>query len=385
MTLRPPPDGSSRAPITLFATHAAGGIMELWESLAEGLEQRGQASELRAIYCVEGEPGFGPKRAHSPWRYLFPRTPRGLADRLRMFAALCRWLRREQPALILCAMHLSNVLVPLLARILSPRTRIVLTHHQPAFTRSRTLDRIDSLTGCLANVHAIVSVAPVVERSLAHKPPAYRARCTVITNALSHEMEALTARLAQEAAARVPDRCVISTGRLAEVKNFGLLVRAAPLIPGVTVRIVGEGEERPALEALIRELGVGDRVELTGQREREETLRLVARSAIFAQISHSEGHSLSLIEAARIGLPLVVSDIPAQRDAVAGENGAFHAALVPTDDPAALAAAILALLDDPAALAKAREGSAMLARRWTFDAMLNRYETVIDAARQSSR
>jgi glycosyltransferase involved in cell wall biosynthesis len=85
------------------------------------------------------------------------------------------------------------------------------------------------------------------------------------------------------------------------------------------VVIYGRGPHEAALRARAEALGVmADRITFAGQLPREEVLARVAQCDVFAQMSLVEGHSLALIEAGRIGLPLVVSDVASQRG---GERG----------------------------------------------------------------
>ena len=59
-------------------------------------------------------------------------------------------------------------------------------------------------------------------------------------------------------------RVVGSLGRLDELKGYDVLVRALPALPHVTAVLVGDGEARPRLERLAHELGVMERLVITG-------------------------------------------------------------------------------------------------------------------------
>lgn len=88
---------------------------------------------------------------------------------------------------------------------------------------------------------------------------------------------------------------IVAVGRLHTAKGFDLLIRqAADLTFPFRLRIAGEGPERPALEALIGELGLGDRVELVGHRE--DVPELLAGAHVQVVSSRTEGFSLALAE-----------------------------------------------------------------------------------------
>ncbi|MFN0007527.1 MAG: glycosyltransferase family 4 protein [Planctomycetota bacterium] len=168
---------------------------------------------------------------------------------------------------------------------------------------------------------------------------------------------------------------VLSVGRLVEKKGFDVLFRALALLRdrGVACRatIVGEGEERSALEALVRELSLSDRVTLTGALDQEAVRAEMSRATIFCQPcrvgqdGNQDALPTSLLESIASGLPCVstpVGGIPEILDE--GRVGV----LVPEDDPEATAEAIERLLRDSALRAEfARAGRSHAER--TFDAV----------------
>jgi glycosyltransferase involved in cell wall biosynthesis len=114
--------------------------------------------------------------------------------------------------------------------------------------------------------------------------------------------------------------------------------------------IVGDGAERPGLEALAAERGLAERVTFTGALTRPEAA--VAGFDVFALSSDTEQMPLSVLEAMAAGLAVVATDVGDVRTMVAPDNGAF---IVPRD-AGALAAAIQSLLEND--LLRARVGQA---------------------------
>ncbi|MDD5557268.1 MAG: glycosyltransferase [bacterium] len=158
-------------------------------------------------------------------------------------------------------------------------------------------------------------------------------------------------------AARRPEAgLVLSVGRLMAIKGFDTLVGAAAILRdrGVSARcrIVGEGPERGALEELVRVRGLGDLVDMPGERTPQEVLEAMTRAGVFVLASRPAGRRsgvmdgipVSLMEAMAIGVPVVscaVSGIPEL--VIDGETGL----LVPPGDEERLAGAIGRLLADP--------------------------------------
>jgi glycosyltransferase involved in cell wall biosynthesis len=136
---------------------------------------------------------------------------------------------------------------------------------------------------------------------------------------------------------------VLAVGRLAEPKDALTLVRALAAVPGhaFSALLVGDGPDRPAVEAEVRRLGLQHAVTVAGTRD--DVPELLARADVFALSSRSEGAPVSILEAMAAGLPVVASSVGGVPELVAdGETGL----LVPPGDPAAMAAALGRLLED---------------------------------------
>jgi glycosyltransferase involved in cell wall biosynthesis len=113
---------------------------------------------------------------------------------------------------------------------------------------------------------------------------------------------------------------VVAVGRLAPVKRFDELIRAAvrtrTLVPDVRLDIVGNGPQRAELEALVASLGAGEWITFIGQVSHHDLVSLYQRSWIVASASLAEGWGLTLTEAAACGTPAVATDIRGHRSSV---------------------------------------------------------------------
>jgi len=128
-------------------------------------------------------------------------------------------------------------------------------------------------------------------------------------------------------------------------KNLARLIRAFARVVADTparLTIVGDGEERAMLEALVASLGVGQHVTFAGHRS--DTPALYAGFDVFALSSDTEQMPLSVIEAMASGLPVASTDVGDVRSMVAPDNDAFVVSL----DDDAMADALTALLRDKA-------------------------------------
>ena len=133
---------------------------------------------------------------------------------------------------------------------------------------------------------------------------------------------------------------LLSISRLAPHKNHAAVIRAAALLPsGPRVRIIGRGSEAGALRALAGRLGVELRLDETWLSDSQIVDAYRAASVVVCP-SRFEGIGVTPLEGIAMGIPTVVSDIPAHREFVGG-----NATLVPLDDDAAMARALDAALD----------------------------------------
>ncbi len=135
---------------------------------------------------------------------------------------------------------------------------------------------------------------------------------------------------------------IVQMGRLHAVKGVDIALRAlAQLPPHVKLALVGEGPLRAELEALVRELGLENRVVFAGWMK---TVSVVAAAAdIWIAPSRHEPFGNTVLDAWAHGVPLVASQVGGMRDLVEPMTNGL---VVPADDVSALAAAIGRLLDD---------------------------------------
>jgi glycosyltransferase involved in cell wall biosynthesis len=112
-------------------------------------------------------------------------------------------------------------------------------------------------------------------------------------------------------------------------------------VPNVRLVLVGDGPQRPTIEALTRELNLGDVVRFVGARK--DVDRLLHGGDLFLLTSVSEGIPLTVIEAMASGLAVVATDVGGMREVVSdGVTGL----LAPAKDAAGLTEHIVRLASD---------------------------------------
>jgi glycosyltransferase involved in cell wall biosynthesis len=139
-----------------------------------------------------------------------------------------------------------------------------------------------------------------------------------------------------------PVKQVIAIGRLAPQKRLDLLLQAFALIDpsGAHLTIVGDGEDRMKLEALIKSLGIADRVTMAGFIA--DVTPFLARADLLALPSVYEGLPAVILEAMAANCPVISTDcFPCARELLADAPGC---GIIEHPEPAALAQMIRAHL-----------------------------------------
>jgi glycosyltransferase involved in cell wall biosynthesis len=118
-------------------------------------------------------------------------------------------------------------------------------------------------------------------------------------------------------------------GRLKKYKSVDHMLQALPQVmknvPALKVLIVGEGDDRPRLEAMTKDLGLGNVVEFTGFVSEEKKIALLRQMWFKVTTSSKEGWGLTVLEANACGTPVIASNVQGLRDAVKdGETGLLY-------------------------------------------------------------
>ncbi len=164
-------------------------------------------------------------------------------------------------------------------------------------------------------------------------------------------------RAAEKAKLGVAGPLLVTVGALIPGKGQREAILAAERIPAATLLLAGEGPDRAALEALIREKGLEARVKLLGSRPPAEVAGLLAAADAMVLPTRAEGLANVWVEALACGTPVVTSDVGGAREVIDRPEAG---ALVPPD-PEAIAAAVRNILAHPP------EQSRVLAAAEKFD------------------
>lgn len=238
---------------------------------------------------------------------------------------------------------------------------------------------------CLKRYDAVLCVSQdLVDRCIEVGVPA--ARCSLVPNALDAG-EFYRRRRTEEAkrdGSIPPGRLVVgAVGRLSPEKGFQLLIEAAGRLIGegqdMELWIVGEGEERSALESKVVSLDLGERVRFLGFKT--DVRPLYEAMDVFVVSSLREGLPNVALEAMAMEVPVLSTRIAGIPSLITdGSNGV----VVEPGSVSALASGLRRLLGDPdARLRLARAGRETVETSFNFDLRMERILEIYEATCRS--
>jgi glycosyltransferase involved in cell wall biosynthesis len=170
---------------------------------------------------------------------------------------------------------------------------------------------------------------------------------------------------------------ILGAGRLTAQKGFDLLVGAfgevAEAQPEWTLRICGEGQLREAVDGLVAEADLSERVELPGRCDLAEEM---ANASVFALSSRFEGFPVVLLEAMSKGMAVVSFDCPTGPAELIDDHR--NGILVPAGDVDAFAAGLRELMQDEELRRRCAAAAVETASAYTVAAIGNRWEGLLD-------
>lgn len=332
---------ADRPDIAIFLPSLEGGGAErVMAILANGFVSRGYRVDL--VLATASGP-------YLPWVDARVRVvDLGSGSILRSAMPLARYLRTHHPRALLAALSHANVIALVAHRLVGSTARIVVSErlslaaarrHHRSF-RDRAIRAL--MRPCYRRADRVVVVAKAMIAELESRLGLPRERLECIYNPVVDN--ALAAAAAQPCdhpwmsdTAHTP--VVLGCGRLSAQKDFATLVEAFRIVRSrrpARLIILGEGEDRAALEAQVRAGGIAGDVDLPGFVE--NPFAYMSRTSVFVLSSRYEGMPGALIQAMACGARVVSTNCPTGPDEIL-EDGRWGE-LVPMGDARAMADAV---------------------------------------------
>jgi glycosyltransferase involved in cell wall biosynthesis len=365
----------SPRPIAFYLPSLFGGGAErVIVNLAQGITERGLAVDL-VVGAARGD-----FLGHLPPAVRL--VDLGASRVLKSLGPLAAYLRQERPRVLVSSLSHANVVALWAARLSRQAIPVVVTVHNTMSQSNREQGRLAGglwphlLRRFYPWAAGIVAVSRGAADDLARTSGLPRDRVQVIYNPVITPEMLARARQAPKHPWFAPGEApvILGVGRLTPQKDFPTLIRA---FAGLRRRrqarliILGEGEDRPELEALVSQLGLSSDVALPGFRD--DAMGFMARSALFVLSSAWEGLPTVLIEALAAGTQVISTDCPSGPREIL-QDGRLGA-LVPVGDAAALSEAMVGALSGPA-----NEVPPDALTPFTRDAAVDNYLHLIESA-----
>ena len=297
---------------------------------------------------------------------------------------LARFLR-EQNVVAVHAHQYAPFFYSLLARGLGQQPPIVFTEHGRQHPDHPRYKRIVCNRLLMRAHDRVIAVGEAVRSALIANEGISASRVEVLFNGVRLEPyrttasnPALRAAVRRELGLSESDFVVVQVARLNALKDHATAVRtiARTTHQAANIRwlVVGDGEQRGALEAAVQNHGIGDVTKLLGTRRDMPRLLAAADACLLSSIS--EGIPLTLIEAMAARLPVVSTDVGGVAEVVVPEVTGL---LAPSGDDALLANHLIRLDADRACASRlGRNGAARADELFSFQQMADGYARVFE-------
>jgi glycosyltransferase involved in cell wall biosynthesis len=296
---------------------------------------------------------------------------------LASFPKLIGYLRLEKPRALISALEHTNVLSIWAKRLAFVPTQNIITehissshiHYAAGYTPSKLRATLLAMRLSYPLANTIVTVSQGVADDLVQTIGVNKDKLEVIYNPVLNEGMFAKAEEPVDHPwfQKGQPPIILGVGRLEPQKDFPTLLRAFALLrkkQKARLMILGDGNLRPMLEALVKELGVEKDVQLPGFNN--NPYAYMKRADVFVLSSVLEGLPTVLIEAMALGTPVVSTDCKSGPKEILGNSG--YGTLVPTENPEALAAAIEKTLGSPRPVIDQNK-----LKRYTSDEATNNY------------
>lgn len=352
-----------------------GGLESHVAALAEGLVARNHEVRVVTSRSLPGVPARELRKGVEVIRTPFPsRSPVGwIAHALGSLPATragARW------ADVVHAQAFASILPTAWSRAgLRPRPPLVATFHTSHFlVRARRPPWKPVLRRLVkASDHALAASEEIAQVAEGLAPGT---RVEALTNGVETEVFRPVAPTHPPGPGK---RVVVVPRRLFPKNGVEFAVRAVPRvverIEGAHFLLVGDGPERARLEALARELGVGDRVHFLGAHPHEAMPGILASGEIAVFPSLMEATSVAALECMACERPVVATRVGGLPEIVDETVGT----LVPPADPEALAEGIVRTLERPDRAETGKRARARVVDHWSNARLVERHLEVYEA------
>jgi glycosyltransferase involved in cell wall biosynthesis len=363
--------------LLLVPSIRTGGMERLVSILTRGLDPERYAPEVVAVHRRDENPAIVEE--------LLERAPitsldkRSRFDVPRVVRRLQRILRQRRPAAAIGFMTYQNLLLIAAATLDGSRVPVVATEHvTPDALRATRGKRLQlGLAGRLyPRAAAVVPVSNGLRDALRDELGLRPRLLRTIYNPFDPNVDRLAAEDPPPEWFDRQQPVLVAVGRLTPQKAYPALVRALAMVRRevpARLLILGEGEERGAIEREAARLGLAESVDMPGYVP--NPFPAMRRADAFVLASEWEAFPFVLVEATRVGAAIVATDVEFGPNEIIedGRSGL----LVPPGDEDALARAILSILVNRELASRLRAGAVERSALFTPERAMQQYDQLL--------
>lgn len=344
----PPADAPPPRHLALFVSFSGtGGVERVTLNLLQGLSAEPNIRvDLLLVVARRGTPPV------IPWPNIRV-INLGVRHSQMAIPALMRYLRNEQPDVLMVAKDRAIRTAIVAHRLAGVKTRLVgqLHMNMQGFLESKSWwtrwMRLAPMRWLFPSLDKIIGVSEGVAQDTLEITQMPRDRVYAIRNpVITPELQVMAQEEVQHPWFKEEIPVILGAGRLTPEKDFPTLIRAFAQLRqqrSARLMIIGEGPLEASLRELTHALGIAEAVDFPGFTP--NPFAYMQRAALFVMSSAWEGSGNVLVEALALGTPSVSTDCPfGPRETLADGR---YGALVPVGDDVALAKAMVATLDHP--------------------------------------
>lgn len=346
-----------------------GGAQRVALNLTQGLADQGFKVDLVLQKAV----GAFLRQVDSRVRIVDLKTS-GIIGRV---CGLAQYFRREQPAVFLSILDNVNA-ASVAKRIAGVSTRVIVSLHinlpEPV-ENLKTWFKPLLIRYSYPLADGVVAVSHGVAESLSRITGIPSHQIHVIPNPIipPDDVEGISAYAAHPWFQPGELPVILGAGRLVKDKDFKTLIRAFAIVRqqyNSRLMILGEGDQRPVLQALIQQLGLEESVTLPGFVE--DPYPYMAAASVFVLSSRQEAFGNVLVEAMAVKTPVVSTNCMSGPQDIL--EAGKHGKLVAIANPAQLAEAILSTLCNPPDVEALQQRS----KAFSIEQIVNQYIQVLE-------
>ncbi len=297
----------------------------------------------------------------------------------RVMLQFLKVLNHEKPDALISFLPYANTLGLFIAFLRGVKIRIASHRSESQQELSLNMRVVDFMCAFFGIYTSITAVSESTKSSFSFYPDQCFNKIKVINNGLDYTDADLSKEKCRQYFNLNGNEFIIGTiGRLVSSKNHRLLIEILPFVDKVQLVIVGKGSLKQELIEIAQKLDVSEKLTIIDEVSTIDIPRFLNAIDIFVMPTLYEGLSNALLEALHAGLPIVSSDVAAQREVlIRSSDGLKAGVLVDVSNPKEWINEVNRLKEDEAYREYFHKNALIRSLDFTLDRMADGYISLL--------